>query len=438
LQSARDGAVSTFIMIDIKRIRENADAVRAGIEQKREPGAAEKLGRILELDTNRREIIGRAEALKAKRNAASEEIGKLKKGGLSADVLMEEMRGVADEVKALDDQLRSLDADLEEALLWLPNIPHESVPLGLSSAENVTVKHGTPIVTFDFPVRDHLDLGKRLGIFDFERGAKISGSGFPVYFGKGAALERALVSFFLSMHTANHGYTEVFPPFVVNEASLRGTAQLPKSREDMYKCENDDLYLIPTAEVPVTNLHRDETLRMEQLPVKYCAYSACFRREAGSYGKDTKGFLRLHQFNKVELVKFTTPESSFDELESLTANAEAILDALEIPYRRILLCTGDTSFSSAKTYDLEAWSPAEQKWLEVSSCSNFLDFQARRANIKFKRDAKSKPEFVHTLNGSGLATSRVMVALIENHQTPDGTIVLPKALHPFTGFTTIS
>ncbi len=425
-------------MIDIKRIRENPDAVRAGIERKHEAGAAEKLARLLDLDTYRRELIQRVEALKARRNSVSEEIGRMKKSGQTADALMEEMRGVADEVKTLDEQLRTVDADLEEALLWLPNIPHESVPVGASSEDNVVVKFGKPVGSFEFPVRDHIELGKRLGLFDFERGAKISGSGFPVYTGKGAALERALISFFLAMHTGAHGYTEVFPPFVVNEASLRGTAQLPKSREDMYKCEGDDLYLIPTAEVPVTNLHRDEILRAEQLPVKYCAYSACFRREAGSYGKDTKGFLRLHQFNKVELVKFTTPESSFDELEALTANAEAILDALDIPYRRILLCTGDTSFASAKTYDLEAWSPAENKWLEVSSCSNFLDFQTRRANIKFKRDAKAKPEFVHTLNGSGLATSRVIVALLENHQTPDGTVVLPKALHPFTGFTTLS
>ena len=425
-------------MLDLKLIRENPDAVRAGLEKKREPGVAEKLATIIDLDRYRREIIQRVEALKATRNAVSDQIGTIKREKGDASALMEQMRGVSDEVKVLDESLRQIDVDMEDAVAWLPNIPHESVPVGTSAADNVVVHLHGDATGGDFPLHDHLEIGKRLGLFDFERGAKIAGSGFPVYTGKGAALERALINFMIDTHTTQHGYTEIFPPFVVNEASLRGTAQLPKSREDMYKCEEDDLYLIPTAEVPITNLHRDEVLKLEQLPVKYCGYSACFRREAGSYGKDTKGFLRVHEFNKVELVKFSLPEHSFDELESLTRNAETILELLNIPYRRLLLCTGDTSFASAKTYDLEAWAPAEQKWLEVSSCSNFMDFQARRANIKFKRDAKAKPELVHTLNGSGLATSRVMVALLENNQTPDGTVIVPKVLHKYTVFTVIS
>ncbi|CUS85775.1 seryl-tRNA synthetase, partial [Candidatus Kryptonium thompsonii] len=280
-------------------------------------------------------------------------------------------------------------------------------------------------------------LGKKLGIIDFECGAKLTGSGFPVYIGKGATLERALINFMLDLHIQKHGYVEVFPPFLVNEASMRGTGQIPKLKDDMYYCPEDDLYLIPTAEVPVTNIHRDEILDISELPKKYVAYSACFRREAGSWGRETRGFLRVHQFNKVELVKFTTPESSYDELEALVRDAEEVLQLLNIPYRVVLLCTGDMSFSSAKTYDIEVWSPAEKKWLEASSCSNFEDFQARRMNIRFRRDKKSKPEFVHTLNGSGLATSRLMVALLENYQTPEGKVIVPKVLHKYTGFTII-
>jgi len=425
-------------MLDIKLIRENPDAVRAGLERKRELGVADKLTKVVELDAYRRGIIQKVETMKARRNAVSDEIGTLKRTKQNATAQMDEMRMVSDEVKVLDEQLRVIDTDLDNALQWLPNIPHESVPMGASAADNVVVHLRGDTTAKDFPLKDHLELGKTLGLFDFERGAKIAGSGFPVYTGKGATLERALINFFIDTHSTKHGYTEIFPPFVVNEASLRGTAQLPKSREDMYKCEDEDLYLIPTAEVPVTNLHRDEVLKVEQLPIKYTAYSACFRREAGSYGKDTKGFLRVHEFNKVELVKFTLPENSWEEHESLTHDAETILELLGIPYRRLLLCTGDTSFASAKTYDLEAWAPAEQKWLEVSSCSNFVDFQARRANIRFKRDAKSKPELVHTVNGSGLATSRVMVALLENNQTPEGTVIVPSVLHKYTGWTVIS
>jgi len=426
-------------MIDIKLIRERAEYVRTAIQNKLETGALAKLDAIIALDQQRRAIIKEVEEKKSASNKISEKIGIAKRTGAPIDeneLLLS--KNLSNEIKDCDGKLHAIETDLDDALLWIPNIPHESVPVGASAKENRIEKiWGEPSLD-DFTRLDHLELSKRLGLFDFERGAKISGSGFPVYTGKGAALERALINFMLDVQTNEHGYKEIFPPFVVNQRSLYGTAQLPKSREDMYKCADDDLYLIPTAEVPLTNLHRDETLKAEDLPVKYAGYSACFRREAGSYGKDTKGFLRVHEFNKVELVKIAAPETSFDELESLTRNAEMILELLDIPYRRMLLCTGDTSFGSAKTYDLEAYAPAEKKWLEVSSCSNFMDFQARRANIRFKRDAKSKPEFVHTLNGSGLATSRLMVALLENHQTPDGTVVIPKPLHRYTGFTVIS
>ncbi|HZV12478.1 MAG TPA: serine--tRNA ligase [Candidatus Kapabacteria bacterium] len=426
-------------MVDIKIIREQPDVVRTAVKNKQETGALEKFDRIIALDKTRREAIKNVEEKKASLNKISERIGQTKRKGESANEKdMVDSANLSGEIKELDKELRDVDAQLSELLLWIPNIPHESVPVGTSAKDNKVEKTWGELPQNDFKRLDHMELSKKLGLFDFERGAKISGSGFPVYTGKGAKLERALINFMLDVQTNEHGYKEIFPPFVVNELSLRGTAQIPKSFEDMYRCADDDLFLIPTAEVPLTNLHRDETLKGEELPIRYSGYSACFRREAGSYGKDTKGFLRVHEFNKVELVKFTAPETSFDELESLTRNAETILEKLNIPYRRLLLCTGDMSFASAKTYDLEAWAPAEQKWLEVSSCSNLMDFQARRANIRFKRDAKSKPEFVHTLNGSGLATSRLIVALLENHQTPDGTVVIPKVLQPYTGFAVIS
>src|SRR5579883_3027133 len=426
-------------MVDIKIIREQPDVVRTAVKNKQETGALEKFDRIIALDKTRREAIKNVEEKKASLNKISERIGQTKRKGESANEKdMVDSANLSGEIKELDKELRDVDAQLSELLLWIPNIPHESVPVGMSAKDNKVEKTWGELPQNDFKRLDHMELSKKLGLFDFERGAKISGSGFPVYTGKGAKLERALINFMLDVQTNEHGYKEIFPPFVVNELSLRGTAQIPKSFEDMYRCADDDLFLIPTAEVPLTNLHRDETLKGEELPIRYSGYSACFRREAGSYGKDTKGFLRVHEFNKVELVKFTAPETSFDELESLTRNAETILEKLNIPYRRLLLCTGDMSFASAKTYDLEAWAPAEQKWLEVSSCSNLMDFQARRANIRFKRDAKSKPEFVHTLNGSGLATSRLIVALLENHQTPDGTVVIPKVLQPYTGFAVIS
>ncbi len=424
-------------MIDIKLIREHPENVKRGIALKREPDHVDE---VLRLDRERRELINRADQLKAKRNAVSEEIGRLKKEGRPAEDRIAEMKEVANTIKELDARIREIEQEAREALLRIPNLPHESVPEGSDPEANLEVRRWVPgeIPGLNseaaFPHLDHVELGKRLGILDFERGAKITGSGFPVYMGRGAALERALINFMLDVHTGANGYREVFPPFLVNETSMTGTGQLPKMSEDMYKCEGEDLFLVPTAEVPLTNLYRNEMFKVEDLPVSLCGYSACFRREAGSYGKETKGFLRVHQFNKVELVKFILPEESYEALEQITRHAEGIMRALNIPYRVLLLCTGDTSFASAKTYDIEAWATGEQRWLEVSSCSNFEDFQARRANIRFKREPKAKPEFVHTLNGSGLATSRLMVALLENNQTADGAIVVPEPLRKYTGF----
>ncbi|MBE0643024.1 MAG: serine--tRNA ligase [Bacteroidetes bacterium] len=428
-------------MLDMKRIREVPELVRQGVQNKNEKGDVDA---VLVIDRRRRDIIAEVEQLKNTRNVVSQEIAQLKKEKKDADDKIAEMKVVSDSIKQLDEELRIVDVDLRDRVLALPNICHESVPVGRSSADNVELRSWVPPHTMrlneepEHVVLDHIELGKKHGILDFDRGAKLSGSGFPLYVGQGATLERALINFMLDTHLREHGYREVFPPFVVNTESMYGTGQLPKMSEDMYRCADDDLYLIPTAEVPITNMYRDEILEAEQVPSYFCGYSACFRREAGSYGKQTKGFLRVHQFNKVELVKFARPEQSYDELESLVGNVEHILQLLEIPYRVLLLCSGDTSFSSAKTYDLEVWSPAENTWLEASSCSNFEDFQARRANIRFRPEgAQSKPQFLHTLNGSGLATSRLMVAILENYQTPEGKIIVPKPLQPYTGFTMI-
>ncbi len=427
-------------MLDLKTIREQTERVREGIAKKRE---MDKLDDLLALDVRRRELIREVESLKSKKNTVSSEVGKLKKEGKNADHLIAEMKGVADKIKQLDEELHAVQEKIDEMLLWIPNIPHESVPVGDDPASNVTVRDWkpddtvlgfTPHERLDFEPLDHIQLGKKLGILDFERGAKISGSGFPLYTGRGATLERALINYMISVHVNRHGYTEVFPPFLVNRQSMTGTGQLPKLSEDMYRCELDDLFPIPTAEVPITNMYRDEMLPVDRLPIGYVGYSACFRREAGSYGKETKGFLRVHQFNKVEMVRFTKPDDSYEQLEQLVGHAEVILKELKIPYKVQLLCTGDLSFAASKCYDIEVWAPAEKKWLEASSCSNFEDFQARRMNIRFKPDPKAKPVFVHTLNGSGLATSRLMVALLENYQTPEGKIIVPKVLQPFTGF----
>ena len=424
-------------MIDIKLIRENPELVNKGLENKNDKNRVDE---ILVLDSERREKLQLVEDLKAKRNSASQEIGKLKKAGESTDSIMAEMKQVSDDIKSLDDELREINDKLHQLLIRLPNLPHESTPIGKSAEDNIEVRKWLP-GSFDFESEEnylnHVELGNKLGILDFERGAKITGSGFPVYVGKGATLERALINFMLDYHLQHHGYKEVFPPFMVNADSMFGTGQLPKMQEDMYYAERDDLYLVPTAEVPVTNLHRDEILNEDQLPINYVAYSACFRREAGSYGKESKGFLRVHQFNKVEMVKIVEPEGSYDELEKIVTDAEDILKELKIPYRILQLCSSDLSFAAAKCYDIETWSPAENKWLEASSCSNFESFQARRANIKFRKKDEKKPEFVHTLNGSGLATSRLMVSILENYQTPEGKIIVPKVLQKYTGFIVI-
>src|SRR4030066_1444414 len=424
-------------MLDLKFIRENPELVKKGIESKNERSRVDE---ILHLDKQRREILVVSEELKAKRNHVSQEIGKLKKAGQDASVIIAEMKSVSDKITEFDPKLKNIEEQLENILMYIPNIPHSSVPVGKTAAENVEVRQWLP-EGFSFQttekILDHIELGKKLKILDFERGAKISGSGFPVYLGKGATLERSLINFMLDYHLQNHGYTEVFPPFLVNRDSMKGTGQLPKMEDDMYFIEKDLLYPIPTAEVPITNLHRNEILNESDLPIKLVGYSACFRREAGSYGKESKGFLRVHQFNKVEMVKFVKPDNSLNELENLVNDAEDILKALQIPYRILMLCSGDLSFAAAKCYDIETWSPAEKRWLEASSCSTFGDFQARRANIRYRNEATKKPEFVHTLNGSGLAPSRLMVSLLENYQTPEGKIIVPKVLQKYTGFNVI-
>ncbi|MFH0734299.1 MAG: serine--tRNA ligase [bacterium] len=421
-------------MLDLKYIRENPELVKQGVESKNEKSTVDE---VLALDKQRRENLTKAEELKAKKNKVSQDVARMKKAGESTEEIFSEMKVVSEQIRELDDQLREIDEKLTTLLLWIPNLPHNSVPKGKTAAENVVVRTWLPegfTYQNEEPVLDHLELGKKLNILDFERGAKISGSGFPVYLGKGATLERSLINFMLDKHINEHGYTEVFPPFIVNRESMKGTGQIPKMEEDMYHAAKDDLFLIPTAEVPITNLHRNEILDEKNLPVKYAGYSACFRREAGSYGKDSKGFLRVHQFNKVEMVKFVKPETSYDELEKLVQDAEDILQALKIPYRILMLCTGDLSFSAAKCYDIETWSPAENRWLEASSCSNFENFQARRATIRYRKESDKKLEFVHTLNGSGLATSRLMVSLLENYQTPEGKIIVPQVLQKYTGF----
>ena len=421
-------------MLDLKFIRENPELVKEGIKNKNEK---DRIDEVLNLDEERRNLIIQTDELKHKRNQVSSQIPQMKKAGQDVSPILAEMKNVSDKIAELDSQLKNIESDLNDILMFIPNMPHSSVPVGKSSEENVEVRQWLPD-GFSFEkeemVQDHIELGKKLKILDFERGAKISGSGFPLYIGKGATLERALLNFMLDYHLQNHGFSEVFPPFLVNRDSMKGTGQLPKMEDDMYFIDKDDLFPIPTAEVPITNMYRGDILNESDLPVQYVGYSACFRREAGSYGKESKGFLRVHQFNKVEMVKFVKPENSYDELEKLVNDAEDILKELKIPYRILMLCTGDLSFAAAKCYDIETWSPAENKWLEASSCSNFENFQARRANIRFRNEATKKPEFVHTLNGSGLATSRLMVSLLENYQTPEGKIIVPKVLQKYTGF----
>ncbi|MBI9072510.1 MAG: serine--tRNA ligase [Melioribacteraceae bacterium] len=421
-------------MLDIKLIRENPELVKQGISNKNEKDTVDE---ILAADKERRELVAKVEELKAKKNKVSQEVGKLKKAGEDASDIIAEMGKVANEVKELDEKLREVEDKLNELLMWVPNLPNKNTPIGKSADDNIETKQWLPEgfnFENDFEKMDHVELGKKLNILDFERGAKISGSGFPVYVGKGATLERALINYMLDLHINEHGFTEILPPFMVNAESMRGTGQLPKMADDMYTCEKDGVYPIPTAEVPITNLHRKEVLEEKDLPINYVGYSACFRREAGSYGKDSKGFLRVHQFNKIEMVKFVKPETSYQELDKLVDYATEILEKLKIPYRILQLCSGDLSFAAAMCFDIETWSPAENKWLEASSCSNFEDFQARRASIRYRKTEDKKLDFLHTLNGSGLATSRLMVSLLENYQTPEGKIIVPEVLQKYTGF----
>ena len=417
-------------MLDMKFVRENPEKV---IEAVHNRNGELNLDEFLALDKERRELTQQVEVLKNERNTASKAIGQLKKAGENAEEKMAEVRTIGDKIAADDTRLREIEARLKEIMLSIPNVPAEDCPIGKSDEDNPEVRKWGEPCKFDFEPLSHWEIGEKLDILDFERGHKISGARFTVYKGLGSRLERAVINFYLDLHTSEHGYTEFFPPFIVNADSMQGTGQLPKFAEDMFKLQGMDMYLIPTAEVPITNLHRDEILNGDDLPLRYCAYSACFRAEAGSAGKDTRGLIRQHQFNKVELVKFTRPEQSWDELESLTNNAEHALQLLGLPYHVVRLCTGDLGFSSATTYDLEVWLPQANRYREISSCSNFLDFQARRANIRFRRDAKSKPEFVHTLNGSGLAVGRTVAAILENYQQADGSVVVPEVLRKYMG-----
>lgn len=417
-------------MLDMKFVRENPELV---MDAMRKRNANVNLDEFLELEKKRRELTLQVEALKSQRNAASQEIGKMKKAGENADAQMAEVRALGDKIAEDDKELKDIEARLKEILMTIPNMPAADTPVGSSDADNPVVRTWREPAKFAFEPQAHWDIGEKLNILDVERAGKVSGARFTFYRGLGSRLERSVINFFLDIHTGENGYTEFFPPFIVNKDSMQGTGQLPKFAEDMFKLEGLDYYLIPTAEVPVTNLHRDEILSGDDLPLYYTAYSACFRAEAGSAGRDTRGLIRQHQFNKVELVKFTKPEDSWDELEKLTANAEKVLQLLELPYRVVRLCTGDIGFSSAATYDLEVWLPAANCYREISSCSNFLDFQARRANIRFRRDTKSKPEFVHTLNGSGVAVGRTVAAILENYQQADGSVIVPKVLRPYMG-----
>lgn len=416
-------------MLDLKFVRANPEAV---IEALAKRGGKISLDSFLAVEEERRSILGRVEEMKAHRNTVSKQIGIMKKSGEDASALMSEMRALGDEISALDERLKELEDALTDQLMRIPNIPHPSVPVGPDDSANVEQRRWGEPRQFDFTPLNHWDVGTALDLLDFERGVKIAGARFTVYKGLGARLERAVINFFLDTHIREHGYTEIFPPYLVNSNAMRGTGQLPKFAEDMFHVEGTDYYLIPTAEVPVTNLFSNEILDERALPICYAAYSACFRAEAGAAGRDTRGLIRQHQFNKVELVKFTRPEDSWAELEKLTADAEDVLQRLGLPYRVVTLSTGDMSFSSAKTYDLEVWLPGYNGYREISSCSNFEDFQARRANIRFRREG-GKPEFVHTLNGSGVAVGRTVAAILENYQQADGSVKVPEVLIPYMG-----
>lgn len=425
-------------MLDVKLVRENTEKVIEALKKRSEDTAI--LDKFLHIESKRRELLKAVEDDRQQRNKLSQEVGKIKKEGGDASELLQEAKKVSEMTAAREVELRGLEILARDELLLIPNIPHESVPVGRDETENIELRKWGVIPEFSFEPKNHWDIGEELGILDFERAGKISGARFVIYKGGGAGLERALINFMLDLHTKEHGYTEIIPPVLVNRESMTGTGQLPKFEDDLFKLEEGDtkgLLLIPTAEVPLTNIHRDEILREDELPVYYTAHTPCFRREAGSYGKDTRGLIRQHQFNKVELVKFVKPEGSYDELEALTNNAEEVLKRLGLPYRVVSLCTGDIGFSAAKTYDLEVWFPAQQKYREISSCSNFEDFQARRADIRFKTESKKGTDFVHTLNGSGLAVGRTLAAILENFQQEDGSVIIPDVLRPYMGTDTI-
>ncbi|MGE5587264.1 MAG: serine--tRNA ligase [Clostridia bacterium] len=416
-------------MLDIKLIRQNPEIVRDALARRGEDDAV--LDEVLALDEERRRLIYDVEQLKKRRNEVSEDIARMKKSGGDAGAAILEMRDVSAKIKEMDDSVRALDEKLTTLLLAIPNIPHPSVPRGKDESENVEVRRWGVPRKFDFDPRPHWEIGVDLGILDFERAAKITGARFTVFRGAGARLVRALISFMIDIHTKEHGYTEVYPPFLVNRESMIGTGQLPKFAEDMFHCEGTDYYLVPTAEVPVTNLYRGEILDASQLPIYHVAYTACFRAEAGSAGRDTRGLVRQHEFDKVELVKFVKPETSYDELEKLVGDAEDVLRRLELPYRVVMMCTGDVGFAAAKKYDPEVWMPSYDRYVEISSCSNFEAFQARRADIKFRPAPGAKPEYVHTLNGSGLAVGRTFASILENYQEADGSVTIPEALRPY-------
>lgn len=418
-------------MLDIKRIREDFENVKKAVEFRGKGDFG--IDQVIELDKKRRETLAKVEAMKNKQSTTSKQIPKMKKAGEDTTELMKEMKALSQEIKALDAEVSEVEAKLKDALLNIPNTPHPTVPAGVDDSDNVELRKWGEPTQFDFEAKAHWDIGEDLDILDTERAAKIAGTRFTVYKGMGSRLERSVINFMLNLHTEEHGFTEILPPFMVNRNAMIGTGQLPKFEEDMFYVPQKDFFLIPTAEVPVTNLRAQEIMDYEELPVYYTAYTPCFRAEAGSAGRDTRGLIRQHQFNKVELVKFVEPKNSYDELESLTAAAEEVLKRLNIPYRVVKLSTGDLGFSSAMTYDIEVWMPSYRRYVEISSCSNFEDYQARRANIRFRPEGKGKPEFVHTLNGSGLAVGRTVAAILENYQQADGSVVIPEALRPYMG-----
>ena len=418
-------------MLDIKIVRTNPDKVKAAVRS-RNKNMDKEIDKVIEIDNKRRELLGKSDAMKQEQNLASKEIPKIKKEGGDISEIMTRMNKLKEDIKKIGDELSDLEERQKKIMYGIPNIPHESVPVGRDDRDNVEVRHYGEPTKFDFEPKAHWDLGSELKILDPETAAKVTGARFHFYRGAGAKLERAIINFYLDTHS-EHGYKEIFPPFMVNRASMTGTGQLPKFEEDAFKLTND-YFLIPTAEVPVTNMHRDEILDGKKLPLKYCAYSACFRSEAGSAGRDTRGLIRQHQFNKVEMVKFATPETSYDELEEMTNEAERVLQLLGLPYRVVTLCTGDLGFSAAKTYDIEVWMPSYGRYVEISSCSNCEDFQARRASIRFKMDVRDKAQLVHTLNGSGVAVGRTTAAILENYQNADGSITVPEVLRKYTGF----